>query len=203
MGLDLKDQTPVVGKADDAGVILEDRKTDIVFPLCSANLFGGADDVTLEEGVDLLTLTSGGVEVIDARGKDLVFAVLAPGLGKGLDLAIGKELAETDLRPRRQHLRIADIGLNRSHLFKIEGEHASLAQSEQFSITDVEIHFMNLGCDCGRDLHFRNNCGEPLDPIETIRGNDRPALNQAIGEKSGSNLLGQNRIDRAGKEILH
>jgi hypothetical protein len=201
VGLHLEDQTPVVGKTDDPGIVLEDRKADIVLPLGRANILGGTNDITLEEGVDHFPFPGGGIEVIDARRKNLMFAVFAPGLGEGFDLAIGEEFTETDRCPRRQHLRIADIGLNRLHFFEVESEHAGLAQGKKLGITNIKIDLMHLGR-CG-NLHFRHNSKEALDPVKAIGRNDRPALNQAVGKEPGGNLLSQGDIDGAGKKILH
>ena len=101
VGLHLVDEVVAAGGGDDAGVVVEDRDQPAL-PL--ARLDGGVDgrggaaDVLLEEGADLLgrlarfTVGDGGVE-------DLVLAVLRPGLGQALQLDVGRVGAEAG--PRR------------------------------------------------------------------------------------------------------
>ena len=77
--LDLEADVDIVVEADDAGVVLEDRDEP-----GGVEHRGRREDRPLQEVVDDLPLK------LDAPPERLVRAVLAPGLGEGLQLAVGR-----------------------------------------------------------------------------------------------------------------
>src|SRR5205823_6070970 len=84
MGLDLERDFVVVVEVDDAGVVGEGG----AYPGL-VDFFGGGADVSVQEAIDkgqgdALTLIDGNTSL-----KGFVDAVLAPGLGDGLELDVG------------------------------------------------------------------------------------------------------------------
>src|SRR5210317_409251 len=97
VGLNLEDDAPIISEADNAGIVLEHRETDVVIPCLCPDIARRAHDIALEQRVDRLLFTCRGVFVVDCRSEDLVLAVFTPGLRQGLELAIGQHCTKTDL----------------------------------------------------------------------------------------------------------
>ena len=117
MSFNLEDQAPVIVKLDDSGVIFENREADIVLAPRFTNISRHLHDVALEERVDdfLVALL---ILVLNARGEDLVLAVLAPGLGQRFEFYISRHSAKPESLARSDHIILAEVELDRQHLLK-------------------------------------------------------------------------------------
>ena len=105
--LDLEHDMLIVEKADDAGIIAKHAHAPIVGAELAANLDGGGEDRFLEHILEVPLAMF--VAIANAAGKRLVAAMLAPSLGDGLQLDVGRLAAEA-----------AEMGLDRPHLVEAQ-----------------------------------------------------------------------------------
>ena len=117
--LDLEADVVLVVEPNDAGVVAEDADQPV-----AAQLLGRGEDRLLEQVVDRPPLE------LDPPSQGLVRAVLAPGLGQGFELAVGRVAAEP-----------GEVPLDGLHLGEAERELARPAQlQERLVVHRAERH---------------------------------------------------------------
>ena len=92
VGFHLVDEMDIFIEFHDAGVVGKDRNKPVDR---FGNLVGGGFDVGFVERVNDLLFAGFLVLVVDGSGKNLVRAVLAPGLGDAFELDVGRPFGQT------------------------------------------------------------------------------------------------------------
>ena len=150
VSLDLEADVMVGVEPDDAGVVGEDGDEPV-----APHLLRGAEDGPLEEVIDHLAV------VLDPAAEGLVRAMLAPGLGQRLELAVRRLAAEA-----------GEMGLDGAELGEAEVELAGLGERQQ------------LGVGLAQDRHL--DPGEavrrPLAELVEGQGPDHGLLDGVVGQ---------------------
>ena len=200
VGLDLEDQAPLVVEANDPGVVLEDRQAPVAGSHLGADGLGGGADVGIKQAVDGGGLAADRVFVGDVAAKDLVLAVLGPGLGQHLELDVGDPGRPAQGLPRGRDLGPGKVGADDLHLIQGQGQHALLADPHKVSVGDVQVHLGNPHRAFARYLG-----GKGLDAAgrsELLVVHDGEALDQFIGQELGGDGLHLLARQRACKQEL-
>lgn len=116
--LDLEHHIVLVVEADDAGVVAENTHAPIVRAKVLADLLRGGKDRFAEHVLKISLARI--VAIADPAGKRLVAAMLAPGLGDGFQLGVGRVAAE-----------LLEMGLDGLHFDQRQIKLSAAAQDPQ------------------------------------------------------------------------
>ena len=199
----LVDQMQPVVELHDAGVVGEDRNQPVDG---LGNLVGGGLHIGFVERVDHLLLAGLLVAVVDGSGKDLVRAVLRPGLGDALQLHIGRPFGQAQLRAVRLHIPAQVVAADGAHLVERQRKDAVGRNLHQRLVVvgqldGVDADFGMVVEDGSLEAGFG---GEPL-----LAGEDLDGLDEGVGKQILSEALdifarkvARNEILDAGVDLL-